>query len=237
MGNYAQRGKSPAIVLLSGGMDSAASAAIAQDRGFEIFALTIHYGQRHSVECEAAARVAQNLQIQKHVYQHCDLRAFGGSALTDEIDVPKTQSHKTNSQQIPVTYVPARNTIFLSFALAFAEVNGARDIFVGMNALDYAGYPDCRPEFIAAFEALARVATKAGAEGDTFRIHAPLMHMNKADIVREGARLGVDFSLTHSCYDPTPEGLACGRCDSCFYRIKGFNEAGVTDPTRYASQS
>lgn len=227
----------PAVVLLSGGLDSATALAIARRDGFRCHALTIAYGQRHTVEIDAAARVALALGAAEHKVMYLDLRAIGGSALTADLPVPQDRSPETMAGGIPVTYVPARNTIFLSFALAYAETIEARDIFIGVNALDYAGYPDCRPEFIAAFESLARVATKAGVEGNSLRIHAPLMHMNKAEIIREGLRLGVDFSLTHSCYDPTPDGLACGRCDSCYYRRKGFEEAGVPDPTAYSTAS
>lgn len=210
---------------------------MAREAGFELFALTFRYGQRHSIECEAAARMARAFNVSAHVFQPCDLRTIGGSALTADIAVPKSTARSgtpATASAIPVTYVPARNTIFLSFALAYAETVQAHDIFIGVNALDYAGYPDCRPEFIAAFETLTRVATRAGIEGRSFRIQAPLMNMNKAQIIREGLRLGIDFSMTHSCYDPSAGGLACGRCDSCYYRRKGFEEAGVVDPTKYA---
>lgn len=217
-----------AIVLLSGGLDSATAAAIARSEGYELYALTVSYGQRHAVEMQAARRVAAALGVSRHVELSVDLSAFGGSALTDAIDVPKDRS--LDGQDIPSTYVPARNTVFLSLALAWAEVVGARDIFIGVNALDYSGYPDCRPEYIDAFEAIARLATKAGVEGDRFRIHAPLIRMTKADIIRAGTALGVDYALTHSCYDPGPDGHPCGHCDSCLLRAKGFAETGVPDP-------
>jgi 7-cyano-7-deazaguanine synthase len=226
----------PAVVLLSGGLDSATVAAIAARDGFAIHALSVSYGQRHDVELEAAARVAAHLGVVEHRVIDIDLRAFGGSALTDDtIAVPKHRSgEEMASAEIPVTYVPARNTIFLAYALGFAEVIGSIDIFVGVNALDYSGYPDCRPEFIAAFEAMGRVATRAGVEGGALTIHAPLIEMTKAEIIRAGTELGVDYGLTLSCYDPTPAGDACGACDSCVLRRKGFAEAGVPDPTRYA---
>ncbi len=217
-----------AIVLLSGGLDSATAAAIARSEGYELYALTVSYGQRHAVEMQAARRVAAALGVSRHVELSVDLSAFGGSALTDAIDVPKDRS--LDGQDIPSTYVPARNTVFLSLALAWAEVVGARDIFIGVNALDYSGYPDCRPEYIDAFEGMARLATKAGVEGDRFRIHAPLIRMTKADIIRAGTALGVDYALTHSCYDPGPDGHPCGHCDSCLLRAKGFAETGVPDP-------
>ena len=215
-----------AVVLLSGGLDSTTVAAIARERGFRILALTIDYNQRHRIELQAAARVAEAMQVVRHVVLPLDLSGFGGSALTADIDVPKGGVEPG----IPVTYVPARNTIFLSVALGWAEAAGARDLFIGVNALDYSGYPDCRPEFVAAFEAMANLATKAGVEGDRFTVHTPLSAMTKADIVREGARLGVDFGMTWSCYDPTPAGAPCGACDSCRLRAKGFEEAGVVDP-------
>jgi 7-cyano-7-deazaguanine synthase len=219
-----------AVVLVSGGLDSMISAASAKAAGYRVLALSVDYNQRHKVELAAAARVAEALGAERHIVLPIDLSAFGGSALTADIDVPKDGVQPG----IPVTYVPARNTIFLSLALGWAEAAGARDLFIGVNALDYSGYPDCRPEFIAAFEGLAEIATKAGVEGQPFRIHAPLQHMTKADIVREGTRLGVDMGLSWSCYDPTPEGLHCGRCDSCRLRSKGFEEAGIPDPTAYA---
>jgi 7-cyano-7-deazaguanine synthase len=219
-----------AVVLVSGGLDSMISAASAKAAGYRVLALSVDYNQRHKVELAAAARVAESLGAERHIVLPIDLSAFGGSALTADIAVPKDGVQPG----IPVTYVPARNTIFLSLALGWAEAAGARDLFIGVNALDYSGYPDCRPEFIAAFEGLAEIATKAGVEGQPFKIHAPLQHMTKADIVREGTRLGVDMGLSWSCYDPTPEGLHCGRCDSCRLRSKGFEEAGIPDPTAYA---
>ena len=219
-----------AVVLVSGGLDSMISAASAKAAGYRVLALSVDYNQRHKVELAAAARVAESLGAERHIVLPLDLSAFGGSALTADIDVPKDGVQPG----IPVTYVPARNTIFLSLALGWAEAAGARDLFIGVNALDYSGYPDCRPEFIAAFEGLAEIATKAGVEGQPFKIHAPLQHMTKADIVREGTRLGVDMGISWSCYDPTPEGLHCGRCDSCRLRSKGFEEAGIPDPTAYA---
>jgi 7-cyano-7-deazaguanine synthase len=221
-----------AVVLLSGGLDSATVLAIARERGFEPHALSFDYGQRHRVELKAAQRIALSFGA-KHSIISFDLRQFGGSALTGDIDVPKNRSQNQMSEGIPITYVPARNTIFLSFALGVAETIGSFDIFVGVNALDYSGYPDCRPEFIKAFDWLANVATKAGVEGRRFTVHAPLIEMTKAQIIREGSRLGVDYSMTTSCYDPSPEGRACGRCDSCQLRRKGFAEAGVPDPTSY----
>jgi 7-cyano-7-deazaguanine synthase len=218
-----------AVVLLSGGLDSMVCAAIAREQGYSVLALTVDYSQRHRVELDAARRIAAAL-ADRHIVLPLDLRAFGGSALTSDIDVPKDGL----SEGIPVTYVPARNTIFLSLALGLAEASGARDIFIGVNALDYSGYPDCRPEFIAEFQRLAELATKAGVEGEPFTIHAPLQDMTKADIAREAQRLGLDAGLSHSCYDPTPEGRACGRCDACRLRAKGFAEAGIADPTVYA---
>jgi 7-cyano-7-deazaguanine synthase len=218
-----------AVVLLSGGLDSMVCAGLAHEAGFEVLALTVDYNQRHRIELEAAKRIAADLAI-RHIVLPLDLSAFGGSALTDDIAVPK----EGVGEGIPVTYVPARNTVFLSLALAWAEAAGARDLFVGVNALDYSGYPDCRPEFIAAFQELANHATKAGVEGDPFTIHAPLIHMTKADIAREAERLGLDVSISHSCYDPAPGGAACGRCDACRLRAKGFAEAGLPDPTVYA---
>jgi 7-cyano-7-deazaguanine synthase len=221
-----------AVVLLSGGLDSMVSGGRAREDGYDVLALTIDYGQRHRVELEAAARVAQALGAVRHIVLPLDLTAFGGSALTADIDVPKGGV----GDDIPVTYVPARNTIFLSLALGWAEAAGARDLFIGVNALDYSGYPDCRPEFVAAFERTAALGTKAGSEGEGFRIHAPLQHMTKADIVREAARLGLDAGISWSCYDPTPSGEHCGLCDSCRLRAKGFEEAGLADPTLYAAQ-
>jgi len=223
-----------AVVLLSGGLDSATVIAIARDQGFDVHAISFRYGQRHSVELEAADRVVKHLGVTEHKTAELDLRLFGGSALTADIDVPKDRSDDDMSHDIPVTYVPARNTIFLSFALAYAEVIGAKDIFIGVNALDYSGYPDCRPEYIASFEAMANLATKAGVtEDERIRIQTPLIDMTKAQIVAEGTRLGVDYGLTISCYDPDTEGKACGHCDSCLLRKKGFKEAGLADPTRY----
>jgi len=219
-----------AIVLLSGGLDSMVSGGIAREQGFQLAALTIDYNQRHRIELGAAARVAAALGVDRHVTLPLNLRAFGGSSLTDDIAVPK---HGV-MPGIPSTYVPARNTIFLSLALGFAEATGARDIFLGVNALDYSGYPDCRPEFIAAFQHLADLATRMGVEGQGFTIHAPLQHMTKADIAVEAARLGLDAGMSWSCYDPTPEGRHCGLCDSCRLRSKGFAEAGLPDPTVYA---
>jgi 7-cyano-7-deazaguanine synthase len=220
-----------AVCLLSGGLDSSTCLAIARKEGFACYCLSFDYGQRHSIEIAAAGKVARQLAAQEHRTVRFDLRSFGGSALTSEIAVPKDRDKSQMSAGIPVTYVPARNTIFLSFALAYAEVIGAASVFIGVNAIDYSGYPDCRPAFIAAFETMANLATKAGVEGQTkIRIHTPLIHMTKADIVREALALGVDLSLTHSCYDPSPEGNACGRCDSCLLREKGFQEAGVLDP-------
>jgi len=218
-----------AVVLLSGGLDSMVCAGIARERGFSVVALTVDYNQRHRVELEAAQSIAARL-AGRHIVLPLDLRAFGGSALTGDIAVPKDGV----APGIPVTYVPARNTIFLSLALGLAEASGARDIFIGVNALDYSGYPDCRPEFIAGFERLANVATKAGVEGDRFTIHAPLQQMSKAEIAREAQRLGLDPAISHSCYDPLPDGRHCGRCDACRLRAKGFAEAGLADPTEYA---
>ena len=218
-----------AVVLLSGGLDSMVCAGLAREAGFAVVALTVDYGQRHRIEVAAASAIAAML-AERHVILPLDLRAFGGSALTDDIAVPKDGV----SEGIPVTYVPARNTIFLSLALGLAEASGARDIFIGVNALDYSGYPDCRPGFIADFETLANAATKAGVEGDRFTIHAPLLEMTKAEIARQAERLGLDAALSHSCYDPAPDGRACGRCDACQLRAKGFAEAGIEDPTEYA---
>jgi 7-cyano-7-deazaguanine synthase len=218
-----------AVVLLSGGLDSMVCAGIARERGFSVVALTVDYNQRHRVELDAARTIAGVL-AERHILLPLDLRAFGGSALTSDIDVPK----EGVGEGIPVTYVPARNTIFLSLALGLAEASGARDIFIGVNALDYSGYPDCRPEFIAEYEKVANLATKAGVEGDRFTIHAPLQDMTKADIAREAQRLGLDAALSHSCYDPLPDGRHCGQCDACRLRAKGFADAGIADPTEYA---
>lgn len=224
-----------AVCLLSGGLDSATSLACARRDGFTTYALSFDYGQRHKVELEAAARVAAHLGAAQHKVAHIDLRLFGGSALTDDIAVPKGRDTAEMSTGVPVTYVPARNTIFLSFALAWAEVLGAADIYLGVNAIDYSGYPDCRPEYIEAFQRVADLATRAGAEGGThFRIHAPLIRLSKAGIIRLGTELGVDYSLTHSCYDPPSPGLSCGQCDSCLLRRAGFAEAGIPDPIPYA---
>lgn len=224
----------PAVILLSGGLDSAVTFAIAKAEGFEPYALSFAYGQRHQIEEESARRVANALGARAHRVGQIDLRVFGGSALTAEIAMPEGRMPEEMTRGIPITYVPARNTIFLSYALAWAEVLGAADIFIGANAVDYSGYPDCRPEFLRAFEGLAAVATKAGVEGARFKIHAPLLELSKAEIIRKGFQLGLDFALTHSCYDPRGDGAACGVCDSCQLRLKGFREAGLEDPIRYA---
>jgi 7-cyano-7-deazaguanine synthase len=227
--------KKKAVVLLSGGLDSTTMLALAVSEGYEVYAISFRYGQRHRVELESAARVAFTFCVKEHLTLDVDLRSIGGSALTDDIDVPKERKPDQIAASIPVTYVPARNTLFLSFALAWAEMLGAEDIFIGVNALDYSGYPDCRPEFVEAFERMANLATKAGVEGRLrLRIHTPLISMTKAEIIRTGLRLGVDYRLTHSCYDPTPQGLSCGKCDSCQLRLKGFAEAGARDPLAYA---
>jgi 7-cyano-7-deazaguanine synthase len=227
--------KKKAVVLLSGGLDSTTALAIAKGEGFDIYAMSFRYGQRHLVELESARRVTEAMGAQKHLIVDFDLRAIGGSALTDLIEVPKERTEKEMASGIPVTYVPARNTIFLSFALAWAEALDAEDIFIGVNALDYSGYPDCRPEYIQAFERMAGLATKAGVEGRMrLKIHTPLISMTKAEIIRTGLNLGVDYSLTHSCYDPSADNVACGRCDSCRLRLRGFREAGATDPLSYA---
>ncbi|PTM99266.1 7-cyano-7-deazaguanine synthase QueC [Streptomyces sp. VMFN-G11Ma] len=229
----------PAIVLLSGGLDSTTVLAIAKDQGYTPYALSFRYGQRHSVELEAAKRVAEAQGVARHVIADIDLRVFGGSALTSDIDVPKHESlddagDNDTGSSVPITYVPARNTIFLSFALAYAETVGASDIFTGVTAVDYSGYPDCRPEYMEAYERMANLATRAGVEGtQSLKLHSPLIAMSKADIVREGLRLGVDYSLTSSCYDPDEQGRACGHCETCLLRLKGFAEAGVTDPVQY----
>jgi 7-cyano-7-deazaguanine synthase len=224
-----------AVVLLSGGLDSTTSAAIARSQGFTLYALTFDYGQRHRIEIERATAVARHLEVARHVVVPVDLRRFGGSALTSDIDVPKARSLAEIGHGIPVTYVPARNTIFLSFALAWAEVLEARDLFIGVNVLDASGYPDCRAEYIAAYERMANLATKAGAEGKRLKIHTPLIAMTKADIIRAGRALGVDYALTTSCYDPAPDGTACGACDACLLRLKGFRESGMRDPIAYRS--
>jgi len=223
-----------AVVLLSGGLDSATTLAIARSQDYEAYALSFDYGQRHLRELEAARKIAKSLGAKEHRIVKIDNQIFAGSALTDDVDVPKSRSEEEIGSGIPPTYVPARNTIFLAHALAWAETIPAGHIFIGANAIDYSGYPDCRPEFIALFETLANVATKAGAEGARFQIHAPLLPLSKADIVRKAVELDVDLSLTLSCYDPTPDGQACGKCDSCQLRLKGFREAGVTDPIKYA---
>ena len=224
-----------AVCLLSGGLDSSTCLAYARREGFACYALSFDYGQRHKVELRAAARVAESLGAARHLAVPVNLRLFGGSALTDEIDVPKGRSREAMSAGIPITYVPARNTIFLSVGLALAEVIGAAMIFIGANAVDYSGYPDCRPEFINAFETMANLATRSGVEGRKITISAPLIDKSKSEIIKLGTRLGVDYSLTLSCYDPDADGLACGACDSCLLRRKGFVEAGVLDPTRYAA--
>jgi 7-cyano-7-deazaguanine synthase len=224
-----------ALVLVSGGLDSATTLAVSIREGFEPYVLSFDYGQRHGIELQAAKRVAESLGAREHRIANIDLRVFGASALTGDIAVPKNREPARESE-IPITYVPARNTIFLSYALAWCEGLGAADIFVGANAIDYSGYPDCRPEFISAFERMANVATKAGVEGTRFKIHAPLISMSKAEIIRKGTELGVDFSLTHSCYDPGAGGVACGECDSCRLRLEGFREAGLVDPIRYAGR-
>jgi 7-cyano-7-deazaguanine synthase len=222
-----------AVVLLSGGLDSATTLAIARAEGYETHALSFRYGQRHAGELEYAAKLAKVLGAKRHVVTEIDLRAFGGSALTAEIAVPKHERAEEIGGGIPVTYVPARNTIFLSFALAFAEVSGAEDIFIGVNALDYSGYPDCRPEYLASFEQMANLATRAGVEGGHLRIHAPLLDLTKSEIIKRGLALGVDYSLTRSCYDPRADGASCGRCDSCLLRLRGFEQAGSKDPIPY----
>lgn len=225
-----------AIVLLSGGLDSATTLAIAKGGGFDVNALSFDYGQRHRVELDCARRLAERFGVRRHVVMPIDLRQFGGSALTSDAPVPKDRPLEEMSQGIPITYVPARNTIFLSFALAFAEVTGSGDIFIGVNALDYSGYPDCRPEYIEAFQRMANLATKAAVEGrQRVVIHTPLISCTKAEIIRQGLALGVDFALTTSCYDPAADGRACGRCDACLLRLKGFAENGLTDPRRYVS--
>jgi 7-cyano-7-deazaguanine synthase len=223
-----------AVVLLSGGLDSTTTLAHARSEGFDICALSFRYGQRHSVELDAAKKVAASFGVARHVVAEIDLRIFGGSALTDNISVPKNRDLRDIGKGIPITYVPARNTIFLSFALAWAEVLSANDIFIGVNALDYSGYPDCRPEFIGAFEQMANLATKAGVEGNLrIKIHTPLIHLSKAHIIRRGIELGVDYALTISCYNPSAAGEACGECDACLLRLKGFSENGIPDPAKY----
>jgi len=223
-----------AVILLSGGVDSATTLAIAKHEGFRLYALTFQYGQRHAIEVEAARRVAEAFDVERHVIIDIDLRVFGGSALTDDLAVPKNRTPEEIDRGIPITYVPARNTVFLAYALAYAEATQSGNIFIGVNALDYSGYPDCRPEYIRAFEAMANLATKAAVEGrQRLRLRTPLIELSKAQIVQRGLALGVDYGLTHSCYDPSPDGSACGQCDSCLLRLKGFSEAGVTDPIAY----
>ncbi len=230
--------KAKAVVLLSGGLDSTTALAVARSRGFEVYALSVDYGQRHRVELQRAAAIANTLGAQEHRTVALDLRSIGGSALTSAVEVPKDRTADDMAHGIPVTYVPARNTILLGLALGYAETVGAFDIFIGANVLDYSGYPDCRPEFLAAFENLANLATKAGVEQTgCFRIHAPLLNMTKAEIIREGTRLGVDYAVTLSCYDPDAGGRSCGRCDSCLLRRKGFAEAGLPDPTQYRNET
>jgi 7-cyano-7-deazaguanine synthase len=225
-----------AVVLVSGGMDSATAGAVAREQGFELYALSFRYGQRHAVELDAAKRVAEWLGARRHVVLEIDLRALGGSALTGDLQVPKDTPLEQLGNGIPATYVPARNTIFLSFAMGWAEVLEATDIFIGANALDYSGYPDCRPEYIEAFERMANLATRAGVEGGRLRVHTPLIALTKAEIVKLGQRLGVDYGRTWSCYDPTPQGTPCGRCDACLLREKGFREAGMEDPARHREE-
>jgi len=223
-----------AVILSSGGLDSTTVMAIAKHAGFAIYSLSFDYGQRHSFELEAARNIAAAFKAKEHLVINLDLQKIGGSALTDKIEVPKDRTEKSMAKEIPVTYVPARNTIFLAHALAWAEVLQSSDIFMGVNAVDYSGYPDCRPEYIESFELMANLATKAGVEGVTrIRIRTPLIHMTKAQIIKKGIELGIDYALTHSCYDPSPRGLACGRCDSCILRKKGFQEAGIEDPAKY----
>lgn len=223
-----------ALVLSSGGIDSTTALAIARSEGYEIYCLSFRYGQRHAVELKAAEKIAKIYDAKRHLIVDIDLSIIGGSALTDKMKVPKRRAVKEISNEIPITYVPARNTIFLSYALAWAEVLGISDIFIGVNAVDYSGYPDCRPEYIESYEHMANLATKAGVEGKTrLKIRTPLINMSKAEIIKKGMELGVDFSGTHSCYDPTSEGLACGLCDSCLLRKKGFHEAGLQDPIKY----
>lgn len=225
-----------AVILLSGGLDSSTTLAIAKSEEFELYALTANYGQRHQIEIEFARQVAEKIGVKKHTIIDLNLRQFGGSALTDDIAVPVNRTLEEMEEEIPVTYVPARNTILLSFALAWAEVLGSTDIFTGVNAVDYSGYPDCRPEYIEAFEKMANLATKAGVEGNKLTIHTPLINLTKAEIIKLGIELGVDYSTTLTCYEPSPSGAACGNCDSCILRAKGFEEAGIQDPTKYLAQ-
>ena len=232
------KAKPKAVVLLSGGIDSTTTLAMAKKQGFDIYALSIRYGQRHKIELEAARRIAEHFGVSRHLVVDIDLRVFGKSALTDDIDVPKGRNLEEIGQGVPVTYVPARNTIFLSLALAWAEVLGSEDVFIGVNALDYSGYPDCRPEYMAAFEKMANLATQAGMERkQKLTIHAPLIRMTKAEIIKKGLELGVHYGLTHSCYDPSETGEACGQCDSCQLRLKGFEQAGIRDPIHYRGKS
>jgi 7-cyano-7-deazaguanine synthase len=226
--------KHPAVVLLSGGIDSSTTLALAMDRGFDVVALSFNYGQRHKYELEAARKVAESLMVKRHITYSIDLTVFGGSALTDKINVPKNRAKDAIGHNIPITYVPARNTIFLSIGLALAEVLGAGSIFIGANAIDYSGYPDCRPEFIAAFEKMANLATRSGVEGRHISVTAPLLIKSKAEIIKLGTKLGLDYALTFSCYDPVKDGIACGECDSCLIRHRGFVQAGIPDPTKYA---
>ena len=224
-----------AVVLLSGGLDSATALAVAKNEGYDVYAISFDYGQRHQVELDSARRVAESLQVKEHRIVRIDRSIMSGSALTDDIAVPKSRSPEHMSAEIPVTYVPARNTLFLAHAVAWAEVVGASHIFIGVNAIDYSGYPDCRPEYISAFEKMANLATKAGVTGAKLQIHTPLIKLTKAEIIKKAEALGVDLSLTHSCYDPLADGSACGQCDSCRLRLKGFREAGLTDPVQYAN--
>ena len=227
-----------AVILLSGGLDSSTTLAIAKNSGFKLFGLTFRYGQRHKYEITAAQKIAQAYNLADHKITEIDLRTFGGSALTDDLDVPKDRNNGTMNKSIPITYVPARNTIFLSFALAWAEVLGANDIFLGVNSMDYSGYPDCRPEYIQSFANMANLATKAGVEGkQSIKIQTPLINMTKKEIINKGLDLGVDYSLTHSCYDPEKDGISCGRCDACQIRLRGFQEAGIPDPIKYCELS
>jgi 7-cyano-7-deazaguanine synthase len=233
---YFDRTVKKAIILLSGGVDSATCAAIAKEQGYKLFAMSFSYGQRHRVELDAAKKVAAFLKVTEHKVVTIDLRAFGGSSLTSALPVPKRRGPGNPAADIPSTYVPARNTIFLSYALAWAETLGIQNIFIGVNAVDYSGYPDCRPEYISAFERMANLATRAGVHGHTLAIHTPLIHLTKAEIIKKGVAVGLDYGLTHSCYDPLPDGKACGACDSCLIRQKGFKEADVKDPTTYVKR-
>jgi len=227
-----------AVILLSGGLDSSTTLAIAKNSGFKLFGLTFRYGQRHKFEIISAQKIAQAYNLADHKITEIDLRTFGGSALTDDLDVPKDRNNGTMNEFIPITYVPARNTIFLSFALAWAEVLGANDIFLGVNSMDYSGYPDCRPEYIQSFTSMANLATKAVVEGkQSIKIQTPLINMTKKEIIKKGLKLGVDYSLTHSCYDPENDGISCGRCDACQIRLRGFQEAGIKDPIKYCNPS